>query len=62
MMSKFPLPILAAILALSGCVMIPNYERPAAPEDPQDQGQDQEGNANDGDNAFDVHLTSRPQP
>ena len=31
MMSKFPLPILAAILALSGCVMIPNYERPAAP-------------------------------
>ena len=30
-MSKFPLSLLAVVLALSGCMMIPKYERPAAP-------------------------------
>ena len=30
-MSKFPLSLLAVVLALSGCTMIPKYERPAMP-------------------------------
>ena len=30
-MSKFPLSLLAAALALTGCTMIPKYERPVAP-------------------------------
>jgi len=30
-MSKFQLPILVAVLTVSGCTMIPKYERPAAP-------------------------------